>query len=114
MFSVIERATGRWVGRIGPWQPEGWPGTEIGWGLAREAWGKGYATEAATAAADWAVDTLGWLDIIHVIAPENTASIAVATKLGSTNRGAGRLPQPYQDARIDVWGQTAAQWRQRA
>ena len=35
MFSVIERSSGRWVGRLGPWQPDGWPGTEIGWGLAR-------------------------------------------------------------------------------
>src|SRR5215468_9834689 len=45
MFSVIEKATGRWVGRLGPWQPEGWPGTEVGWGLVREVWGRGYATE---------------------------------------------------------------------
>ncbi len=113
MFSVIERATGRWIGRVGPWRPEGWPGTEIGWGLAREAWGRGFATEAAEAATDWAVDTLGWSDIVHVIDPANAASIAVAVRLGSANRGPGRLPEPYQDARIDVWGQTAAQWRVR-
>ena len=43
MFSVIEKATGRWVGRLGPWMPEGWLGTEVGWGLAREVWGRGYA-----------------------------------------------------------------------
>ena len=36
VFSVLEKATGRWVGRIGPWQPEGWPGTEVGWSLLRE------------------------------------------------------------------------------
>jgi len=40
MFSVIEKATGRWVGRLGPWEPEGWPGTEVGWGLSREVWGR--------------------------------------------------------------------------
>src|SRR5690606_16389669 len=28
MFSVIEKSSGRWVGRLGPWMPEGWPGTE--------------------------------------------------------------------------------------
>src|SRR3546814_3105503 len=28
MFSVIERDTGEWVGRLGPWQPDGWPGPE--------------------------------------------------------------------------------------
>src|SRR5262249_5878461 len=36
MFSVIEKASGKWMGRLGPWVPEGWPGTEVGWGLARE------------------------------------------------------------------------------
>ena len=30
MFAVIEKETGRWVGRLGPWRPEGWPGTEVG------------------------------------------------------------------------------------
>ena len=53
MFSVIERDTGRWVGRIGPWQPEGWPGREVGWGVAREFAGRGYAHEAASAAMDY-------------------------------------------------------------
>jgi hypothetical protein len=38
MFSVIEKSTGRRVGRLGPWTPEGWPGTEVGWGIARECW----------------------------------------------------------------------------
>ena len=47
MFSVLEKASGRWMGRIGPWKPEGWPGTEVGWSLAREFWGQGYALEAA-------------------------------------------------------------------
>ena len=50
MFSVIEKASGRWVGRLGPWTPAGWPGTEVGWGLTRDTWGKGYATEGAKAA----------------------------------------------------------------
>src|SRR5438105_3407950 len=40
MFSVIEKSTGRWIGRLGPWRPEEWPGTEVAWGLAREVWGR--------------------------------------------------------------------------
>ena len=48
MFSVIEKSSGRWVGRVGPWYPDGWPGTEIGWGIVSDCWGRGYATEAAT------------------------------------------------------------------
>eukprot|EP01030_Chromulinospumella_sphaerica_P027476 gene27476-27742_t len=47
MFSVLDRQTGEWLGRVGPWVPEGWPGTEVGWALLKTAWGKGYAVEAA-------------------------------------------------------------------
>jgi len=113
MFSVIERASGRWVGRIGPWRPVDWPGTEIGWGVAREFAGRGYAYEAAMASMDYAVDVLGWSDTIHTIAPDNAASIRLARRLGSVNRGPTRLPAPYADARVDAWGQTADQWRER-
>ncbi|MEO8465324.1 MAG: GNAT family N-acetyltransferase [Gammaproteobacteria bacterium] len=111
MFSVIEKSTGRWIGRVGPWRPEGWPGTEVGWGIVQECWGRGYATEAATAAIDWAIDALGWTDIIHVIAPTNAPSQAVARKLGSRNRGRGSLPVPHADTIVDLWGQSAADWR---
>jgi RimJ/RimL family protein N-acetyltransferase len=114
MFSVIEKATGRWVGRVGPWQPDGWPGTEVGWAISRECWGRGYATEAAIATTDWAFDRLGWTDVIHSIDPANVASQMVARKLGSRNRGPGRLPPPFQDARVDLWGQSAEEWRARA
>lgn len=113
MFSVIERATGNLIGRLGPWYPEGWPGTEIGWSIVRDRWGEGFATEGAIAAADWAFDRLGWTEMIHVIAPDNPASQAVARKLGSTNRGPGRLPAPLENTRIDIWGQTRESWRRR-
>jgi RimJ/RimL family protein N-acetyltransferase len=110
MFSVIEKASGRWIGRVGPWQPEGWPGTEVGWGIVRDRCRLGYATEAATAAIDWAFAELGWTEVIHVIDPANVASQAVARKLGSRNRGRGQLPAPYSDIVIDVWGQTRSEW----
>ena len=113
MFSVIERSTGQWVGRLGPWEPEGWPGKEVGWGVSPQFAGRGYAYEATVAAMDYAFDVLGWTDVIHTIDPENVRSIALARRLGSTNLGPTKLPQPYQDARVDAWGQTAAQWRAR-
>lgn len=113
MFSVIEKASGRWIGRLGPIHPDGWPGDEVGWGLAREAWGKGFATEGASAAMDYAVDVLGWSDIIHTIAPNNHASAALARRLGSTLRGAGILPALFADEPVDIWGQTADEWRAR-
>jgi RimJ/RimL family protein N-acetyltransferase len=114
MFSLIEKATGRWIGRAGPWVPEGWPGTEVGWGLIKDAYGKGYATEAATAAMDWAFETLGWTDVIHCIDPDNVASQKVAQRLGSSNRGAAQLPAPFEAYPVEVWGQTREQWRARA
>jgi RimJ/RimL family protein N-acetyltransferase len=113
MFSAIEKETGRWVGRLGPWQPEGWPGREIGWAIVRDRWGRGYAVEGAIAATNWALDTLGWPDVIHSIAPENTPSQRVAQKLGSQNRGPGRLPPPFEYDRVDLWGQTRDEWQAR-
>jgi RimJ/RimL family protein N-acetyltransferase len=110
MFSVIEKASRRWVGRVGPWCPEGWPGTEVGWGIVRDRWGLGYATEAAAASIDWAFATLSWTDVIHTIDVANAASHAVARKLGSRNRGRGQLPTPYEHLVIDVWGQTRDEW----
>ena len=94
MFSVIERATGRWIGRLGPWYPDGWPGREIGWAIVCDCWGRGYATEGAAATMDWVYQ----------------ASQVVAHKLGSSNRGPGRLPAPFESPRIDIWGQPRAQW----
>lgn len=110
MFSVIEKASGRWIGRIGPWQPEGWPGPEVGWGVVRDKWGNGYASEGAAAAIDWAFANLGWSEVIHAIDPKNRASQTVALKLGSRNRGPGRLPRPYDAARVDMWGQSREEW----
>lgn len=113
MFSVIEKASGAWIGRIGPWEPEGWPGKEVGWGGAPQFAGRGYAYEAAVAALDYVFDALSWDSVIHVIDPQNTRSIALARRLGSTNRGPTRLPDPFHEAIVDAWGQSADAWRAR-
>ncbi len=113
MFSVIERDTGRWVGRVGPWQPEGWPGTEVGWGVASEFAGRGYAYEAAVASIDYAVDVLGWTDIMHSIDLGNDRSRRLAERLGAVNRGRTSLPPPFHNDVVDDWGQTADAWRAR-
>jgi RimJ/RimL family protein N-acetyltransferase len=112
VFSVIEKASGRWVGRLGPWRPEGWPGTEVMYGLARETWGKGYAHEGASAAVDWAFKNLGWTEVIHCIDPLNEKSQRVAARLGARILRKGRLPAPL-NWEVDVWGQTRDEWRAR-
>jgi RimJ/RimL family protein N-acetyltransferase len=112
MFSVIEKASGDWVGRLGPWQPDGWPGTEVGWGIAREHWGKGYATEGAIAAIDWAFANFDWTEVIHTIDPANVNSQALARRLGSTVLRQAEMPAPFVGQVLDVWGQSRAQWAQ--
>ena len=82
-------------------------------GLAREAWGKGYATEGAAAAIDWAFDTLGWSEVIHCIAPDNVASQAVAQRLGSRQLRSTNLPAPFEAMQVDVWGQSREEWHAR-
>ncbi len=113
MFSLVERDTGLWLGRIGPWQPHGWPGTEVGWGLHPDAQGKGYGVEAATATINYAFDVLGWTDVIHCIDPDNTPSQRLAERIGSRNLGPTRLPPPFHELPIDRWGQSREEWRAR-
>ena len=113
MFSVTEKATGRWVGRIGPWMPEGWPGTEVGWGVVPEAQRTGYGREAAIAAIDFAFDVLGFETVIHCIDAANTPSIALAKSLGSKLLRSG-VPAPAPFTIVwDLYGQSRDQWRAR-
>ncbi len=111
MFSVIEKSSGLWQGRVGPWRPHGWPGNEIGWGLHRDAHGKGYALEAAVASLDYAFDGLGWNDVIHCIDPANTPSQKLAERLGSRLIGPTQLPPPYETVPSEKWGQTRDEWQ---
>ena len=113
MFSLEDRETGLWLGRIGPWRPHGWPGNEVGWGLHPEAQGKGYGVEAATAALDYAFDVLDWPDVIHCIDPDNTPSQRLAERVGSRNLGPTRMPPPFDHLAVDAWGQTREEWRAR-
>ena len=109
-FQVFEKETGAFVGRVGTHQPDGWPGTEVGWALTRAVQGRGYATEAASAAMDWAFDHLGWSEVIHCIAPENAPSIAVAKRLGSRLLRAAMLPPPIS-RETHCYGQSRDEWR---
>jgi len=65
----------------------GWPGFEVGWGIAKEFRGKGYAVEAARATIDWSFATFELEKILHCIDRENVSSQAVARRLGATIEG---------------------------
>jgi len=82
MLIVCERATGRFLGRVGiiDWPQFG--ETEVGWVFASDARGHGYATEAGGAAQEWAFEHLAIPHVIALIRADNGPSIAVAERLG--------------------------------
>jgi RimJ/RimL family protein N-acetyltransferase len=99
-WAVEERSSGAFVGRLGFWNPEGWPGFEVGWTLRRAYWGRGYATEGALAALPLAFTHLKQPHVISLIHPENAASIRVAQRLGEQLIG-----------RTEVMGKVAVVYR---
>ena len=101
-WAVEERATGLFLGRIGLYNPEGWPGIELGWMLRRDVWGRGLATEGAAAAMDYGFDVVGADHLISLIDPANERSISVAEKLGERyERRLEHVGKPVSCYRID-------------
>ena len=84
MWAIEERASRRLIGRVGFLNPHGWPACELGWLLARDAWGHGFALEAAQAAMVHGRANLGIRELISLIRPDNLRSIALAHRLGAT------------------------------
>jgi RimJ/RimL family protein N-acetyltransferase len=80
LWAVEERTTGAFMGRIGCVEPEGWPGFEVGYALARPFWGQGYAL-------NYARNVLHKERIISLVRPENSASARVAERLGAAPAG---------------------------
>ncbi len=89
LWAVEETASGQFLGMVGlnrpQWQAHFTPCTEVGWRLARSAWGKGYATEAARAALAVAFGPLGLDEVVSFTAVANTRSRAVMERLGMTH-----------------------------
>ena len=82
-FTVVERATGIAVGRVGVNNHIDWPEPELAWHVFDGYEGKSYAFEAACAVRDWAGRTLGLAPLISMISPTNVRSLALATRLGA-------------------------------
>jgi ribosomal-protein-alanine N-acetyltransferase len=83
--AVVEQRSQNVIGYCGLFffpDLDGQAEVEIGYRLARSAWGQGYATEAACAVRDHAFTTLGMKRLIAMIDPSNIASIRVAEKVG--------------------------------
>ncbi|MDX1554690.1 MAG: GNAT family N-acetyltransferase [Xanthomonadales bacterium] len=105
-FSVELRETGEWVGRVGPWNPEGWPAPEVGWLTSPDHLRKGYAVEAARASVDYVFNELGWSEVIHVILPGNVGSVGVAEKVGSRLLRTQIGVPPVTEDEVWIYGQS--------
>jgi len=108
-WAIEERASGRIIGRAGIINPAEWPGPEVGYLLGRGWWGRGFATEAASAAMDWGFEQIGFPDLLSLIDPDNGPSIAVATRLGESRRGEVDL----LGHRVLIYGISRAEWAAR-
>ena len=81
-WTIVEKASNAVIGRVGLWNPAGWPGIELGWIIERSRWRQGFAKEATRAALEWT-----WLHVktdrvISMIHPDNVPSIQLAMTLG--------------------------------
>jgi RimJ/RimL family protein N-acetyltransferase len=111
-----ERSTGRTVGYVGlavpTFLPEILPAVEVGWRFEPAVWGRGYATEAATAALDEAFTTLGLEEVCSLPQVDNPASCRVADRLGL--RRGREIPLPANERRGEVvavlYGVDRATW----
>ena len=91
---------------------------EVGWRLARPWWGRGWATEAATAALDHGFDVVGLDEIVSFTVPANVRSWSVMERLGLHHDPADdfdhpRIPEGHPLRRHVLYRITADEWRAR-
>jgi RimJ/RimL family protein N-acetyltransferase len=113
-FALEERATGRLVGQAGlnwPERPD-WPGLEVGWTLNPADWGKGYATEAGAESIAYAFEVMGSAELFSVILPGNSASQAVARRLGFSLVDE-RVLSFFPEAAHGIWRLGRDEWEPR-
>ena len=84
MWAVVEKSSGELSGWCGLSRLDQTREVEVGYGLARRAWGRGFATEAARASLRYGFEHIGLTRIVAVVNPENLASRRVIEKLGLT------------------------------
>ena len=112
LLSVVRKEDSRVIGRAGflVWDTRTWSSTtlraacahgqvEIGWALARDCWGSGYATEAGAACRDHGLGVLGFERLAAIIKHGNDASVAVARRLGMAHERDIRTARGY-DAQL--------------
>lgn len=97
-WAVEETRSGEMIGYVGifhtPFEAPFTPCVEVAWRLAFDAWGKGFATEAARASCAFGFDVLGLKEILAFTTPANTRSRRVMHRLGMTHDPADDFEHP--------------------
>ncbi len=112
LWATVRKEDGRLLGRCGLLSQEvdGARHVEVGYALAPEFWGHGYAIEAARASRDHAFRTLDVPYVISLMLPDNAPSIRVAERNGMTfwkmAEFKGYLPRVYRITR-EEWERLA-------
>jgi RimJ/RimL family protein N-acetyltransferase len=98
LWAVERKDTERFIGYVGLWpatfRAHFTPAVEVGWRLAADQWGHGYATEGARAAIDYGFDTLGLEEIVSFTSALNVRSVRVMERLGMRHDVAGDFEHP--------------------
>jgi RimJ/RimL family protein N-acetyltransferase len=112
LLAIERRTDGQFLGMCGvafeDWYPED---VQLGWGLAREHWGQGYATEAATAWIGQALGPLGHPRVLAVTDVPNARSRAVMERVGMTLDHEADLTIEGESLRAVVYAMTKARWQ---
>jgi RimJ/RimL family protein N-acetyltransferase len=102
LLAIVDLQTGDFLGRCGLRYWPQFDETEVGWILRREAWGRGYATEAGRACIDWGFSELELSYLTAMISPGNHRSARVAERLGmAPTRNDHLLGDPVVVYRLD-------------
>ena len=112
LLAVERREDGAFVGMCGLHHPESYPDdVEVGWRLAFEHWGRGYAAEAATAWLDHGFGTLGFPRVISITVVENVRSLAVMRRLKMTFDHEARVEDDGEVFEAVIYSISAQRWR---
>jgi len=98
-YALVEKESQEVIGLSGMWYPLEWPSPEVMWGLARNAWGKGFAKEAAGAVLAMTARHVPDIHLISLISPENVNSIRLAESLGAAYENT----IPFRDTEASVY-----------
>jgi RimJ/RimL family protein N-acetyltransferase len=101
LFGVVEKSSGSLLGRAGliVQQVEGAREVELAYGLKRQAWGQGYATEAVAAAREWGFRRLPEPRFVSLVHAANLRSVRVAERLGARHN----REVDYQGQRVRLY-----------